>query len=109
MVMVFDRVPSPVLRRISAPVVRTGHFCAQHGILPPEIPARYIHLLRQHDVFACETRPILFKLGDRMSTCRLLHVEDEPDIREVVEMSLALDPDITLKSCASGPEALVAA
>jgi CheY-like chemotaxis protein len=36
-------------------------------------------------------------------------VEDEPDIREVVEMSLALDPDITLKSCASGPEALVAA
>ena len=44
-----------------------------------------------------------------MSACRLLHVEDEPDIREVVEMSLALDPDITLKSCASGPEALVAA
>ena len=43
-----------------------------------------------------------------MSACRLLHVEDEPDIREVVEMSLALDPDITLKSCASGPEALVA-
>ena len=43
-----------------------------------------------------------------MSACRLLHVEDEPDIREVVEMSLALDPDIKLKSGASGPEALVA-
>jgi len=44
-----------------------------------------------------------------MSACRLLHVEDEPDIREVVEMSLALDPDITLKNYASEPEALVAA
>jgi len=37
-----------------------------------------------------------------MHVYRLLHVEDEPDIREVVEMSLALDPEIILKSCASG-------
>jgi CheY-like chemotaxis protein len=44
-----------------------------------------------------------------MAAYRLLHVEDEPDIRAVVEMSLALDPDITLKSCASGADALVAA
>ena len=44
-----------------------------------------------------------------MNACRMLHVEDEPDIREVVEMSLALDPDINLKSCASGADALVAA
>jgi CheY-like chemotaxis protein len=40
---------------------------------------------------------------------RLLHVEDEPDIREVVEISLALDPGITLMSCASGADALVTA
>jgi CheY-like chemotaxis protein len=44
-----------------------------------------------------------------MNAYRLLHVEDEPDIREVVEMSLALDPAIVLKSCASGADALVAA
>lgn len=44
-----------------------------------------------------------------MHVYRLLHVEDEPDIREVVEMSLALDPEIILKSCASGADALVAA
>lgn len=44
-----------------------------------------------------------------MNAYRLLHVEDEPDIREVVEMSLALDPGIVLKSCASGVDALTAA
>jgi len=44
-----------------------------------------------------------------MKAYRLLHVEDEPDIREVVEMSLALDPGVELKSCASGADALVAA
>lgn len=44
-----------------------------------------------------------------MNAYRLLHVEDEPDIREVVEMSLALDRAIVLKSCASGADALVAA
>ena len=44
-----------------------------------------------------------------MNAYRLLHVDDEPDIREVVEMSLALDPAIVLKSCASGADALVTA
>jgi CheY-like chemotaxis protein len=44
-----------------------------------------------------------------MNAYRLLHVEDEPDIREVVELSLALDPDVTLKSCESGLDALAAA
>lgn len=50
-----------------------------------------------------------FRSRDSMNTCRLLHVEDEPDIREVVQMSLALDPGIVLKSCACGADALVAA
>lgn len=39
-------------------------------------------------------------------TTRVLHVDDEPDIREVVEMSLGLDPDLVVRSCASGEEAL---
>jgi CheY-like chemotaxis protein len=43
-----------------------------------------------------------------MSSVRVLHVDDEPDIREVVEMSLGLDPELALKSCASGLDALSA-
>jgi CheY-like chemotaxis protein len=38
---------------------------------------------------------------------RVIHVDDEPDIREVVEVSLSLDPDIVLRSCGSGEEALL--
>ena len=37
--------------------------------------------------------------GSQMASYRILHVEDEPDIREVVKISLLLDPDITVKSC----------
>jgi CheY-like chemotaxis protein len=44
-----------------------------------------------------------------MNPVRVLHVDDEPDIREVVEMSLSLDPGFTVRSCASGEEALVEA
>jgi two-component system OmpR family response regulator len=44
-----------------------------------------------------------------MTALRVLHVDDEPDIREVVEISLGLDPDFVTRSCASGQEALVAA
>jgi two-component system OmpR family response regulator len=44
-----------------------------------------------------------------MSAVRVLHVDDEPDIREVVELSLGLDPEFTVKSCSSGGDALVAA
>src|SRR6202163_751581 len=44
-----------------------------------------------------------------MTTLRILHVDDEPDIREVVEISLGLDPDLATRSCGSGEEALVAA
>lgn len=41
-----------------------------------------------------------------MSPIRVLHVEDEPDIREIVEISLGLDPNFESKSCSSGEEAL---
>jgi CheY-like chemotaxis protein len=44
-----------------------------------------------------------------MTVLRILHVDDEPDIREVVEISLGLDPDLVTRSCASGAEALAVA
>jgi CheY-like chemotaxis protein len=44
-----------------------------------------------------------------MTALRILHVDDEPDIREVVEISLGLDPDIVTRGCASGAEALAVA
>jgi CheY-like chemotaxis protein len=44
-----------------------------------------------------------------MNALRILHVDDEPDIRELIGMSLALDPDVVLKSCGSGGEALIVA
>ncbi len=36
----------------------------------------------------------------------VLYVDDEPDIREVVEMSLALAADLAVESCGSGEQAL---
>jgi CheY-like chemotaxis protein len=44
-----------------------------------------------------------------MTAFRVLHVDDEPDIREVVKFSLSLDPDIVTRSCSSGEEALAVA
>jgi CheY-like chemotaxis protein/HPt (histidine-containing phosphotransfer) domain-containing protein len=44
-----------------------------------------------------------------MTKLRILHVDDEPDIREVVEISLGLDRGFATRSCGSGEEALVAA
>ncbi len=40
---------------------------------------------------------------------RILHVDDEPDIREIVEQSLGLEPGFVTRSCGSGKEALVLA
>jgi len=44
-----------------------------------------------------------------MSSLRVLHVDDEPDIREIVAASLGLDPEFELRDCDSGAEALTAA
>ena len=41
-----------------------------------------------------------------MSALRVLHVDDEPDIREVVELALGLDPEFSVLSCGSGHEGL---
>ena len=40
---------------------------------------------------------------------RVLHIDDEEDVRELVEISLALDPDVIVRGCASGLEAIVVA
>lgn len=37
---------------------------------------------------------------------RILYVDDEDDIREVAVMSLELDPDFEVRSCASGADML---
>lgn len=37
---------------------------------------------------------------------KILHVDDEPDIREVAAMALGIDPGIEVQSAASGAEAL---
>ncbi len=37
---------------------------------------------------------------------RILYVDDEPDIREVAQLALELDPEFEVRSCASGAEAL---
>lgn len=41
-----------------------------------------------------------------MTQRRILYVDDEADIREVASLSLELDPDFEVKTCASGFEAL---
>jgi two-component system OmpR family response regulator len=44
-----------------------------------------------------------------MTEFRILLVDDEPDIREVVDVSLGLDPEFKTRTCASGADALVMA
>jgi CheY-like chemotaxis protein len=44
-----------------------------------------------------------------MSIIRILHVDDEPDIREIVEMALGLSADFEMRACASGPDAIAMA
>lgn len=39
-------------------------------------------------------------------TLNVMHVDDEPDIREVAAIALELDPELVLTSVASGAEAL---
>lgn len=37
---------------------------------------------------------------------RILYVDDEPDIREIALLALSLDPDLEVRSAASGAEAI---
>lgn len=40
---------------------------------------------------------------------RILYVDDEPDLREIATMCLELNPDLEVRCCATGEEALQAA
>jgi len=44
-----------------------------------------------------------------MSTVRILHVDDEPDIREIVGMALGLNADFEVRACACGADAIATA
>lgn len=44
-----------------------------------------------------------------MTDARILYVDDEDDIREVATLALELDGHMTVRTCASGAEALEAA
>src|ERR1700733_9560923 len=44
-----------------------------------------------------------------MTNIRILLVDDEPDIREVVDVSLGLDPEFKIRACATGADALATA
>lgn len=44
-----------------------------------------------------------------MTEIRILIVDDEPDIRAVVDVSLGLDPEFRTRVCVSGADALVMA
>lgn len=37
---------------------------------------------------------------------RILYVDDEPDLREIALLALSLDPDLEVRSAASGAEAI---
>ena len=39
-------------------------------------------------------------------TFSLLYVDDEPDLRDIGSMAIELDPEMTVRTCGSGPEAL---
>jgi two-component system OmpR family response regulator len=41
-----------------------------------------------------------------MSAIRILHVDDEPDIREIVDMSLGLNAEFEVRACACGADAV---
>jgi CheY-like chemotaxis protein len=44
-----------------------------------------------------------------MTALSVLHIDDEPDIREIVALSLGLYPELAVLSCASGEDGLAAA
>ncbi len=44
-----------------------------------------------------------------MMPVRVLHIDDEPDIREIVAMSLGLDSDFTVRGCSSGKDEITVA
>jgi CheY-like chemotaxis protein len=50
-----------------------------------------------------------FRRDNPIVPFRILHVDDEPDMLEVVDLALGRDPNLVVKSCSSGTEALAVA
>ena len=48
------------------------------------------------------------KTGVGVKSFRILHVDDDPLMRDVVELALGFDPEFVVMSCAGGEEALAA-
>jgi two-component system, OmpR family, response regulator len=46
---------------------------------------------------------------DTRVTVRIIYADDEADIREVAALSLGLDPELEVRTCASGAEVLATA
>jgi CheY-like chemotaxis protein len=44
-----------------------------------------------------------------MAEIRVLHIDDEADLREIIEISIGLDPGFIVRRCESGPEGIVIA
>ena len=44
-----------------------------------------------------------------MSSFRVLQIDDEPDILEIVAASLSLDPEFEVRGCGSGADGITAA
>jgi two-component system OmpR family response regulator len=47
-------------------------------------------------------------MGSAVNSFRILHVDDDPLMRDVVELALGFDSEFVVMSCASGAEALAA-
>jgi CheY-like chemotaxis protein len=62
-----------------------------------------------NDPMSCPTRTFALRQECCISPIRILHVDDEADIRELVELSLSQESDLVTRSCCSGKEALAIA
>ena len=71
-----DEQVDSALSKMDSPLESLGTQCATAGADPG----------------ACRVRR-------SMLTIRILHIDDEPDIREIIEISLGLDPAFTIRSC----------
>ncbi len=62
-----------------------------------------------NDLVSPLTRSFPSRFAESASFFRILHVDDDADIRDLVELSLGQEPDLVTRNCASGKEALAIA
>jgi CheY-like chemotaxis protein len=61
------------------------------------------------ELMSPQTRNFALNQERCISPIRILHVDDEIDVRELVELSLSQQPDLVTRSCGSGKDALAIA